>query len=90
MPPSINYTTQIIFIFFKGTMIFGDTTNQTMFGRLVFLTNSSTHYTCEAATIAYINGTGPNLRENAFLEKYAAILFISQFSDKPSSPNKWL
>ena len=68
-------------------MIFGDATNQTMFGRLVPLTNSSTHYTCEAATIAYINGTDPNLGENTFLEKHAAFLFIS---DKPSSPNKWI
>ena len=65
-------------------MIFGDATNQTIFGRLVPLTNSSTRYTCEAATIAYINGTDPNLKGNAFLEKYAAFLFISEFSDKPS------
>ena len=71
-------------------MIFGDATNQTIFGRLVPLTNSSTHYTCEAATIAYINGTDPNLKGNAFLEKYAAFLFIPQLSDKPSSPNKWI
>ena len=77
----------LLFIFFKGTMIFGDASNQTMFGRLVPLTNSSTHYTCEVATIAYINGTDPNLGENAFLEKYAAFLYIS---DKPSSPDKWI
>ena len=58
-------------------MIFGDATNQTMFGRLVPLTNSSTHYNCEAATIAYINETDLNLGENVFLETYAAFLFVS-------------
>ena len=71
-------------------MIFGDATNQTMFGRLVPLTNSSTHYNFGSATIAYINETDLNLGENAFLETYATFLFVSEFSDKPSSPNKWI
>ena len=70
-------------------MIFGDAINQTIHGRLVSLKDSSTHYnTCNGGIIAYINGTDSNLRKhNNSLEKYAALLFIS---DKPSIPNKWL
>ena len=70
-------------------MIFGDAINQTIPGRLVSLKDSSTHYTnCNGGIIAYINGTDSDLRKhNNSLEKYAALLFIS---DKPSIPNKWL
>ena len=71
-------------VFFKGSLISGDMFNQTISGRLQ---SSSSHYSCNGAIVAYINGTNSNPGRYLYNEKYSAILFVSE---NPSSPNKWI
>ena len=62
--------------------------DQTISGRLQeSLKNSSSHYSCNGAIVAYINGTNSNPGRYLYNEKYSAILFVSE---NPSSPNKWI